>query len=172
MSGTNGDQPLDVNQHRRDNFRAQRKSNTHLTRYLSTILVRIVFNLALSHHVKWLKIKELSNPSKQNIQDADVALRKAQVLYSLVHKNLNDLPSIKYKLVLFNNLGQLFWARNAREEANKCFRAVRRMLDLISIDGTDTSNNDAQQIGIELYRSLLLVSYFKGISPEVHAAAA
>ncbi len=154
---------------------------------LIKLSVIIAYNLGLAHHLNWRKQRLCCDSPKQlaiHSPSLLASLGKAQVLYSVASRNMIGLPSLKNKLVLLNNLGQVYWELNRRELARKCFEVVcrqvtkslyecsgRNLLIPLSTAPTGTNAHTPQQGDKELMRSLMIAAT-RRLLPDPHAAVA
>ncbi len=153
---------------------------------LINLSVIIVYNLGLAYHLKSRQqLASCDSPEQIATHSRSLYnnLKKAQLLYCAVSRNMTRLPSLKYKLVLLNNLGQVYLDQNLREHARKCFEAVCRQVtkSLYECSGRNvlippSSQNDASDeafaiVDTKLMRSLMITAV-QGLLPDLHAAVA
>ncbi len=172
---------------------AERQHSSHkcgeciLRECLINLSVIIVYNLGLTLHLKSRKqLAGCKSPQQVAINSRCLinSLRKAQVLYVAASRNMIRLPSLKYKLVLLNNMGQVYLDQNLPHHAKKCFEAVCRQATKSFYDRSgrnilipQSSPNDANDddslafVETKLMRSLMITAT-EGLLPDPHAAIA
>ncbi len=153
---------------------------------LINLSVIIVYNLGLAYHLKSRQqLAGCDSPERIATHSRSLInnLKKAQLLYSTVSRNMIRLPSLKYKLVLLNNMGQVYLDQNLREHAKKCFEAVCRQVTkslyecsgrsvLLPPSSTVYTGEEALAFAdTKLMRSLMITA-INGLLPDPHAAIA
>ncbi len=157
-----------------------------LRKCLINLSVIIVYNLGLAYHLMSRKLYADCESLQQiatNSRSLLASRRKAQILYSVALRNMIRLPSLKYKLVLLNNMGQVYLDQNLPERAKKCFEAVCRQVTraLYACSGRNflipqsspinTNDNVPDFVVTELVRCLMITA-IRELLPDPHAAVA
>jgi len=132
----------------------------------SVLFLIILFNLALAHHLKATAMSTVLNSNPSHSEGRANAIEKALMLYKLVKKywfklqqrlelnseesnNTNAYSSIWFRMILQNNLGQIYkWTGNfSREE--ECLQDLLSIVFLVTDQTTVMPDRKRRRSGFQ-----------------------
>lgn len=133
----------------------------------SVLFLAILFNLALAHHLKATTMRTLRRTNSSHSMTRAKSVQKARMLYQLIldywsklqmreGQTSNDFSSIRFRMILHNNLGQIYnWTNDPMKE-EQCLQDLLSSVMFVTdqVNQHNSSSAGTQFCGIGFKRDL------------------
>eukprot|EP00339_Tiarina_fusa_P006481 CAMPEP_0117034960 /NCGR_PEP_ID=MMETSP0472-20121206/24860_1 /TAXON_ID=693140 ORGANISM="Tiarina fusus, Strain LIS" /NCGR_SAMPLE_ID=MMETSP0472 /ASSEMBLY_ACC=CAM_ASM_000603 /LENGTH=259 /DNA_ID=CAMNT_0004744291 /DNA_START=63 /DNA_END=842 /DNA_ORIENTATION=- len=120
------------------------------------VSVAIMFNLALSHHLRALHQYD----EESTLQTRHFVLQQAIALYEVAYTILMqegvDVLSVESTLAIINNLGQIHQAMRNQEKASRCFRHLLSTIVFVQSYGGGQEEVESTEVFVQSVSHLIL----------------
>lgn len=126
----------------------------------SVLFLAILFNLALAHHLKATSMRSMRRTNPPQFMNRAKSVQKALMLYQLIldywsklrlreGKNSNDFSSIRFRMILNNNLGQIYnWTDNPMKE-EECLQDLLSSVMIVTAQVNQHSTSTFGGVGFK-----------------------